>query len=250
MPVAADSTSLDGAGLVRSIPSAPRSGSYKGSWTKHIYTTPFEGVDGEMAARFRDPLHEESWKSTASFSNLTSVGPDGKTRVSARISCCETPLDPIGASFGELLMFLVRWTLPGVLGSPQILYQALRIKYTGLMSMTERPVIQRGSIPRKASSIERFGSYSGSKTATATNYYHTDPWNHFFESILLAMFESSMTLWSWSTYHHAHGQMNQYICTPLHVVIRLMKTPGAWRWSHWSLASSAASFTIQLSLKV
>ncbi|CAG8948190.1 unnamed protein product [Penicillium salamii] len=152
----AKDTALDSTRVVKPRPLTTGPRYYKGAWTKFIYTTPFEGVDGSMKVRCCDPLSEESWASDVSFLNLTSLGSDGKTKLPVRLNCCEPPLDPARASALELLYFLIRWTSSVTLASPQILYQALRIKYKGLLKMTERPTIQRGSIPQRSSPTERY----------------------------------------------------------------------------------------------
>ncbi|OJJ48129.1 hypothetical protein ASPZODRAFT_140459 [Penicilliopsis zonata CBS 506.65] len=146
---------LDAAGMIHSLPSVPISAFYQGSWEKHVYASPFEKVEGSIATRFLDPLQESSWSAAVSLSNTTSISPAGDAKLTTRISCRERPLDPVRSTALSLVWFLVRWTLPITLTTPRIIFQALRIEYLGLMKMLDKPVIQRGSVPRRASAIER-----------------------------------------------------------------------------------------------
>ncbi|OJJ42401.1 hypothetical protein ASPZODRAFT_147387 [Penicilliopsis zonata CBS 506.65] len=146
---------LDAVQSVESVTSASRFTFYKGSWQKHLFTTPYEKVEGSMAVRVMDPIKDTAWSDRVSFSNLTSISPEGDARLAARMTCCEAPVDPMRVSALTLASFLLRWSLPVTLAKLQILYHALRIRYTGLMSMTDRPVIRRGSLPHPASRIEK-----------------------------------------------------------------------------------------------
>lgn len=141
---------LDSTKLVSSLPP-----NLSASFYKDIYASPFEKVEGSISARFLDPLNEQSWGSNVSLSNTTSVSPEGNAKLTTRISCCEAPLDPAKVAATSLLSFLIRWTLPVTLTTPRIIYEAMRIEHLGLMKMMNKPVVQKGSVPRRATSIER-----------------------------------------------------------------------------------------------
>lgn len=149
---------LDDFYKVRSLSSLPQSTFYKGTWTKTIFASVFEKVDGLVTNRFMDPLQPTSWKPNASFSNMTTIGESGEVKMATRMTCCETPIDPTQMSSFQLLKFLLQWTVPGILTTAHIVFQALRIHYTGLMKMYAKTPVRAGSVARHATKPEMYVS--------------------------------------------------------------------------------------------
>lgn len=147
---------LDQQKTVLSLPSLPSARFYKGIWEKHIFASPFEKVEGSISTRFMDPLQASSFNPTDSIANIVSVGLAGESKMATRISCREPPVDPVNVTTAHLVKSILRWTVPGTLTTPRILFQAFKIQYVqSLMKMMNRPVIQPGSVARHPTSIER-----------------------------------------------------------------------------------------------
>ncbi|PWY88272.1 hypothetical protein BO70DRAFT_350657 [Aspergillus heteromorphus CBS 117.55] len=149
-------TYLDPLHQVQSFPSNPQSTFYKGIFTKRIFASSFEQMDIQVTTRFMDPLHPESWRLNAPFSNMTTLGDAGEVRMTTRMTCAEKPIDPTELTTWELLGFLCRWTLPGVFTTLSIVSTALRIRFTGLMRMMSKPPVRTGSIGRHVTGSELF----------------------------------------------------------------------------------------------
>ncbi|PYI00079.1 hypothetical protein BO71DRAFT_393709 [Aspergillus ellipticus CBS 707.79] len=150
----ATSTYLDSRCKVQSLLSNPQSTFYKGIWTKRIFASPFEKVNGQVTNRFMDPLQPESWKFNAPFSNMTTLGESGEVKMATRMTCAETPLDPTQMTTLQLVKFLLRWTLPGTLTTIFIIATAIRIRFTGLMKMMRKPPVRSGSVGRHPTKTE------------------------------------------------------------------------------------------------
>ncbi|RAL03898.1 uncharacterized protein BO80DRAFT_422808 [Aspergillus ibericus CBS 121593] len=145
---------LDHSYQVRSLPSRPQSTFYKGVWTKHIFASVFEKVDGLVTNRFMDPLQPASWKPNASFSNMTTIAESGEVKMVTRMTCREPAIDPTQMTSLQLLKFLLHWTVPGLLTTAHIVFQALLIHYTGLMKMYVKTPVRTGSVGRHATQTE------------------------------------------------------------------------------------------------
>ncbi|PWY94639.1 hypothetical protein BO94DRAFT_421375, partial [Aspergillus sclerotioniger CBS 115572] len=139
---------------VRTLPSLPQSTFYKGTWTKTIFASVFEKVDGLVTNRFMDPLQPTSWKPNASFSNMTTIAESGEVKMATRMTCCGSPIDPTQMSSFQLFKFLLQWTVPGMLTTAHIIFQALRIHYSGLMKMNVKTPVRTGSVARHATKTE------------------------------------------------------------------------------------------------
>ncbi|PYI36118.1 hypothetical protein BP00DRAFT_432532 [Aspergillus indologenus CBS 114.80] len=146
---------LDDACTNRSASSQPKSTYYKGTWQKFIFASPFEKVDGAIANRFMDLAHGAPWKPNATLLNTNTLSPQGKVKMVTRITCCGTPLDPAQMGFSDPAQIVLRWTLPGVLTTPYIVLEALRIRWKGLMKMMEKTPVRSGSIGRHPTRAER-----------------------------------------------------------------------------------------------
>ncbi|PYH80276.1 hypothetical protein BO82DRAFT_433466 [Aspergillus uvarum CBS 121591] len=146
---------LDDASTIRSAPSQPKATYYKGTWQKFIFASPFEKVDGAIANRFMDLAHGAPWKPNATLLNTNTLSPQGKVKMVTRITCCGTPLDPAQMGFSDLARIVLRWTLPGVLTTPYIVLEALRIRWKGWMKMMEKTPVRSGSIGRHPTRAER-----------------------------------------------------------------------------------------------
>lgn len=142
---------------VLSLSSLPGATIYKGTWEKKIFASPFEKVEGSISNRFMDPLQPIPRDQKISLINTTSIGVSGEPKMITRISCQEPPMDPRQADPFQLAKLLLFWTIPITLTTPRIIFQALRIHYIlRLMKMMNKSEIQRGSIPRHATTIERY----------------------------------------------------------------------------------------------
>ncbi|PYI11758.1 hypothetical protein BO78DRAFT_302795 [Aspergillus sclerotiicarbonarius CBS 121057] len=154
VPECSQTEYLDDYYKVRSVSSLPQSTFYKGTWTKTIFASVFEKVDGLVTNRFMDPLQPASWKPNASFSNMTTIGVSGEVKMATRMTCYGPALDPTQMSSFQLLKFLLQWTVPGILTTAHIIFQALRIHYTGLMKMNVKTPVRTGSVARHATKTE------------------------------------------------------------------------------------------------
>ncbi|RDW84085.1 uncharacterized protein DSM5745_04411 [Aspergillus mulundensis] len=150
-----EATYLDSDNLITSLPTASKAKFYTGTWRKRIFASPFEKVDGLVSQRMMDPLRPESWNPTASFSNMTTLDEDGKqVRMATRLTCTQPPLDPTDMSRWELACFLVKWSVPGLFTTLEIILKALRIKFSGKMTMHSKPPVRSGSVGRYISELE------------------------------------------------------------------------------------------------
>ncbi|OJJ96028.1 hypothetical protein ASPACDRAFT_1907093, partial [Aspergillus aculeatus ATCC 16872] len=149
---------LDSASTIRTTSSHPKSTYYKGTWQKFIFASPFEKVDGAIANRFMDLAHGAAWKPNATLLNTNTLSPEGKVKMVTRITCCGAPLDPAQMGFTDLARIALRWTLPGVLTTPYIVLEALRIRWKGLMKMMDKTPVRSGSIGRHPTRAERQAS--------------------------------------------------------------------------------------------
>lgn len=127
---------------------------YKGTWEKDIYSSPFEKLGDTINERFMDPTNPVAWNKMRSMSNTTTLAASGQPKMMTRLSCRRSPVDPTTASWWTIAKLLVSWTLPVLLTTPRILYQALRIEYLGLMRMMNKPDIRTGSEARRAMKSE------------------------------------------------------------------------------------------------
>lgn len=133
---------------------------YKGTWVKQIFTSPFEKVEGSFSVRFTDVSHANLWPPSTLISNATSVGQAGEPKMITRITCEGQPIDPLAVTWTQLARCLFWWTLPGLLTTPRIIFQALRLHYwLGLLKMKPKSEIREGTIPRHASQTERYCKY-------------------------------------------------------------------------------------------
>jgi hypothetical protein len=147
---------LDDHQSVQSLPSAPRASFYKGTWHKYIFASPFEKVDGVVSNRLMDPVQPGSWKANAPFSNMTTLEDSGEVRMATRLTCDGPPIDPSQMSAFDVAKFLFRWTLPGMLTTPEIIFKALKIRFTGLMRMNSKPPVRSGSVGRHITKLEAY----------------------------------------------------------------------------------------------
>ncbi|KAF7595183.1 hypothetical protein BBP40_006927 [Aspergillus hancockii] len=145
---------LDDLHSVQSLPSAPRATFYKGTWHKYVFASPFEKVDGIVSNRLMDPVQSGSWKSNAPFSNMTTLEESGEVRMATRLACDGPPIDPSQMSAFDVAKFVFRWTLPGMLTTPEIVFKALKIRFKGLMKMNSKPPVRSGSVGRHITKLE------------------------------------------------------------------------------------------------
>ena len=140
----------------KSLPPSPQAVVYSGSWEKKIFASPFEKVQGSISARFMDPLNKDVGKRGPPLSTTTSLGVDGQRRMSTQLSCLGPPTDPENLGFIQLVRIMLFWTLPSILTTPRIIFQAMKLHhFLGSMKMMEKPVVRPGSEPRPASQSER-----------------------------------------------------------------------------------------------
>ncbi|KAJ5105582.1 hypothetical protein NUU61_002929 [Penicillium alfredii] len=140
---------------VRFVSSAPTSKIYKGTWTKRIFASPFEKMEGVFTNTFVDPLPSEPNPRGTLQSTLTSVSAEGRVKVNSRLSSWSKPVNPISASWRDVTHIILRWTHVGAISSPRIIKEALRIRFRGMMEYHKRPEVRPGSIPRNQTVVER-----------------------------------------------------------------------------------------------
>ncbi|KAJ5802447.1 uncharacterized protein N7503_004897 [Penicillium pulvis] len=145
---------LDHRQLVQSLKSAPRANFYKGIWSKYIFASPFEKVDGLVSNRMMDPLQPAAWKPNTSFSNMTTMEESGEVRMATRLTCDGPPIDPTKMSSLDVARFVFQWTIPGMLTTPEIIIKALKIKFKGMMKMNSKPPVRSGSVGRAVTPLE------------------------------------------------------------------------------------------------
>ncbi|KAJ5691757.1 hypothetical protein N7462_001180 [Penicillium macrosclerotiorum] len=146
---------LDELHLAPSLISRPRAKFYKGTWIKSIFASPFEKVDGLVSNRMMDPLQPEAWKSNTSFSNMTTMEEDtGEVRMATRLICDGPPLDPTRMTAFQVAKFVFNWTLPNMFTTAEIVYKALKIKFTGMMIMNKKPPVRSGTVGRPITKLE------------------------------------------------------------------------------------------------
>ncbi|KAL4862955.1 hypothetical protein BDV12DRAFT_34923 [Aspergillus spectabilis] len=145
---------LDNSHLLTSLPTHPTSKFYTGTWHKQIFASPFEKVDGLVSQRMMDPLSPPAWKSTSSFSNMTTLEESGEVRMATRLTCASAPIDPTMISSWALARFLIKWTVPGIFTTAEIVVKALKIRFSGKMKMNKKPPVRSGSVGRHISKLE------------------------------------------------------------------------------------------------
>jgi hypothetical protein len=130
---------------------------YTGSWKKEVFASPFEKVEGKIIEKFVDPVQEESFIQDGTMTITSAISEEGKHKFTTRISFYEPPINPAQATVLQLIRILLLWTMPVALTTPRIIYQAMRLHYyLGSMQMKSKPVIRPGSVPRDATSAERY----------------------------------------------------------------------------------------------
>lgn len=134
--------------------SNPRHASYRGTWDKDMFISPFEKVEGTIALRFSDPLGPN----TPLHITITLLSPSGKPRLIGRVFCPDDgdhdPIDPLAASYWSILRFLPYWTGVLVVTELLIIYAALRIRAKGA-PMFSMPEVRPNNHPRDETDIER-----------------------------------------------------------------------------------------------
>lgn len=145
---------LDSRHLVRSLPTASRAKFYGGDWHKYIFASPFEKVDGVVSQRMMDPLQSCAWTSNASFSNMTTLEETGEVRMATRLTCAGAPIDPTQMNTWDVAKLLVGWTLPGMFTTLEIVFKALKIRFSGSMKMNSKPPVRSGSVGRHITRME------------------------------------------------------------------------------------------------
>ncbi|KAL4784191.1 hypothetical protein BJX76DRAFT_231816 [Aspergillus varians] len=150
--------------------SSPRHVTYRGSWDKDMFISPFEKVEGTIALKFSDPLAPN----TPLHITITLLSPSGKPRLIGRVFSREEddPLDPLTASSWSLLRFLPYWTGVLVVTELLIIAAALRIRSKGapLFSM---PEVRPNNLPRDETKSER--NLEPSFRAYLKHLVHTSP---------------------------------------------------------------------------
>ncbi|KAL5333613.1 hypothetical protein BJX70DRAFT_406077 [Aspergillus crustosus] len=144
---------LDDANLIPSVSPLTKSKFYSGTWRKKVFASPFEKVDGLVSQRMMDPLSPSAWTAT-SFSNMTTLEETGEVRMATRLTCAGPPIDPASMRTWALVAFLLRWTVPGIFTTAEIVVKALKIKFSGKMKMNKKPPVRSGSVGRHISPLE------------------------------------------------------------------------------------------------
>ncbi|KAL4768011.1 hypothetical protein BDW60DRAFT_226024 [Aspergillus nidulans var. acristatus] len=166
---------LDKTHLIHSLPTLTQSKFYTGTWHKYVFASPFEKVDGVVSQRMMDPLNPSAWEPTSSFSNMTTLEETGEVRMATRLTCAGAPMDPTTITTWQLAKFLLKWTIPGIFTTPEIIFKAIKIRFSGAMKMNKKPPVRSGSVGRHISSLELslepfFRAYLSHHTAS-----HPDP---------------------------------------------------------------------------
>lgn len=106
--------------------------------------------------RLLDPLQALHMVSPETMATTTAVSDEGKLKSATRISINRAPIDPTEATLVQLFGRFVRWTLPGTLTIPRIIFQTMGIHhYLDTTKMKRKPVIRPGSVLRHATKTER-----------------------------------------------------------------------------------------------
>lgn len=138
------------------LSSMPNAKQYKGSWDKHIFASPFEKVEGSMAATFVDPLQPDPNPKGSLQSTLSSLAPDGKMQMTSRLSSWTQPVSPLSGSSWNIARLSISWTHVGLLSSFRIVKEALRIRFRTNREYMKKPEVRLGSIPRNETTVERY----------------------------------------------------------------------------------------------
>lgn len=147
---------LDRQQSVRSLPTTTKANFYGGEWRKYIFASPFEKVDGLVSQRMMDPLNPSAWTSDATFSNMTTLEESGEVRMATRLTCDGCPVDPTVMSCLDVAKFVLQWTLPGIMTTPEIIFKALKIRFLGRMKMNSKPPVRSGSVGRPIQKLEMY----------------------------------------------------------------------------------------------
>jgi hypothetical protein len=145
---------IDTRRLVQSLPSETKAKFYGGEWHKYIFASPFEKVDGVVSQRMLDPLKPSAWTSKASFSNMTTLEDTGEVRMATRLVCDGPPIDPTQMNSWQVVKLVFRLTLPGILATAEIIFMALKIRFSGAMKMNKKPPVRNGSVGRYITKME------------------------------------------------------------------------------------------------
>ncbi|KAL4872514.1 hypothetical protein BDV12DRAFT_210479, partial [Aspergillus spectabilis] len=133
--------------------SNPRHLTYRGTWDKDMFISPFEKVEGSIALRFSDPLAPD----TPLLITITLLSPSGKPRLIGRVFCADDhdPLSPLTASSWSLLRFLPYWTGVLVITELLIIAAALHIRSKGAIEFFSMPEVRPNNLSRDETDIER-----------------------------------------------------------------------------------------------
>jgi hypothetical protein len=141
---------------ILTVSSVPKAKIYRGSWKKNFFLSPYEKVEGAIALKFHDLLSPMPNKDGPLNSHATLLTPDGKAKVTTRLSSWGPPVDPLAASSWELFSFLLVWSAVGALSEMRIYKEALRIRWRGKMKYLKHPETHPQNVPRPESDIERY----------------------------------------------------------------------------------------------
>jgi Protein of unknown function (DUF1365) len=155
-PASSPAEYLDEQQFVQSLPTATKAKFYGGDWRKYIFASPFEKVDGVVSQRMMDPLKPCAWTSDASFSNMTTLEETGEVRMATRLICDGAPIDPTQMTYLQVARLVLQWTLPGIMTTPEIIFKALKIRFSGKMIMNSKPPVRSGSVGRPITKLEMY----------------------------------------------------------------------------------------------
>lgn len=147
---------IDTRQLVRSLPTATKAKFYGGEWRKYVFASPFEKVDWLVSQRMMDPLNPCAWTCDATFSNMTTLEETGEVRMATRLTCDGPPIDPTVMSWLDVAKLVLQWTLPGIMTTPEIIFKALKIRFSGQMKMNSKPPVRSGSVGRPIQKLELY----------------------------------------------------------------------------------------------
>ncbi|KAL4947943.1 hypothetical protein BDW69DRAFT_203903 [Aspergillus filifer] len=153
---------------------------YRGTWNKDMFISPFEKVGGAISLRVSDPLAPIFNGSPNPLQvTITLLSNIGKPTLIGRIFTPEDedkghkPLDPVTVSSWSLFRFLPYWTAVLVITELMIIVSALWIKSQGVKMYTA-PEVNRRNFPREETKVER--DLEGAFRAYLRHLVTSNPW--------------------------------------------------------------------------
>ncbi|KPI40243.1 Low-affinity glucose transporter HXT3 [Cyphellophora attinorum] len=132
-------------------------GRFSETWAKDFHVSPFNDRTGSYSVVAMDPFERFNWTrdkrpDAVNIDNnitLTSLPPNAKPKLVARLYSTSKALDPAQMTLFEYVVFMCQWCWTGFLTNPRILWEARILWAKKQLQVFFRPEVNIGSIGRQ-----------------------------------------------------------------------------------------------------